>query len=420
MSHLGLNLGQTGNAAPANGGAPVGNTQNPAGGSANPGPAGGGANPGPAGGGAAANPAANGGGAANPAANPANPAGQNPAGTGAGAAPVLTLPQAQAEIARLSTLLSNARNQPNAANPLVASPDEIAKAKAIANEEPKKVLPQLVPGFKASSLDVAVPVKVESAFKAYQYVPYIALSLSARIKAASDEENLILSSTGTFTVRGLDRRGEKSIGMVDWHAAANVAEERTRFHHGDERGDALAGHHRVVLEIARTHSSWDVAMEYDTQQRYLASIDHRHNLSGLDTTALTLITSRMAIQASQSAQGAPSSSGRSAGPAKRSFLADDSTGSPKKMVKAYCFRCGNSGHFPADCTATTTITNRPTAGVSKTGKSKNTLLTPDGKQFCFNFARHSSCNFGNTCHNFHGCSICGSAAHGAGSCSSAA
>ncbi|KAJ7036336.1 hypothetical protein C8F04DRAFT_1181353, partial [Mycena alexandri] len=98
-----------------------------------------------------------------------------------------------------------------------------------------------------------IPPKVQEALKHYRYVPYIALSVAARLKAVSDDDNLVLSAAGTFTVKGLDRGGEKAITMVEWYAAASAVESRIRFHHGDLRGDAFAGHHRVVLDIARTH-----------------------------------------------------------------------------------------------------------------------------------------------------------------------
>ncbi|KAJ7435635.1 hypothetical protein FB451DRAFT_1062411 [Mycena latifolia] len=145
----------------------------------------------------------------------------------------------------------------------------------------------LLPDCRADHrLLTAIPPKVEEAFKNYRYVPYIALSLAARNKAANDEDNMVLSYTGTFTIKGLDRRGEKSINTVDWYAASAVAEERIRFHHGKERGDAFAAHHRIVMDLGRSHS-WEIAMEYDVQQRYLAAQDPRHDLTGLDANALT-------------------------------------------------------------------------------------------------------------------------------------
>ncbi|KAJ7149005.1 hypothetical protein C8R43DRAFT_952249 [Mycena crocata] len=43
-------------------------------------------------------------------------------------------------------------------------PEAIDKTRALANEEPKKVLPPFIPGFKASALDLPIPPKVEEAF----------------------------------------------------------------------------------------------------------------------------------------------------------------------------------------------------------------------------------------------------------------
>ena len=66
-----------------------------------------------------------------------------------------------------------------------------------------------------------------------------------------------------------------------------MAEDHTRSYHSDERANALALHHQAVLGISVSHS-WLVAMYYDMQQRELAHSNLEHNLTGLDTAALTI------------------------------------------------------------------------------------------------------------------------------------
>jgi hypothetical protein len=86
---------------------------------------------------------------------------------------------------------------------------------------------------------LAILLKVEEAFKNFCYMPYTSLSLSARMKAVQGKDELILNANGSFTVKNLDRRNEKLISVVDWHAAFRAAKERICFHHGDYRTDTL-------------------------------------------------------------------------------------------------------------------------------------------------------------------------------------
>ena|ERR1700722_10783688 len=68
--------------------------------------------------------------------------------------------------------------------------DRIREAAVAARGTDRRlVLPDVVPRYKASALDLAVPPKVEEAFKAYKYVPYIALTHSARLRVARGEED---------------------------------------------------------------------------------------------------------------------------------------------------------------------------------------------------------------------------------------
>src|SRR5260221_10489349 len=58
-----------------------------------------------------------------------------------------------------------------------------------------------------------------------------------------------------------------------------------------------------------------------------------------------------------------------------------------------CFRCGFARHLPADCKAKSTSAGRPVMALSTDAQSKNTLITSDGKQLCFNWAKDSTCSF---------------------------
>jgi hypothetical protein len=80
---------------------------------------------------------------------------------------------------------------------------------------------------------------------------------------------------------------------------------------------------------------------------------------------------------------------------------------PRKRQRSHCFQCGGSGHFPVKCKAEQTVSGKPTTALVPNAKSKHAMLAPNGKQFCFGWAWNSSCTFGDTCSNFHGCSICG-------------
>jgi hypothetical protein len=247
---------------------------------------------------------------------------------------------------------------------------------------------------------------VEDAFKSFRYVPYSSLTLASRIKAARGEEDFVFNAQGGITAKSLDRRNEKLISAVDWHAAARAAEERIRFHHGIARAEAFAAHHKLVMDLGRSHN-WDIAMEYDIQQREVAALNPSHDLSSLDLAALTIIATRPVMNISMP----PSSSSP-----KRSAPSDNSSQAPRKRQRSHCFRCGGPDHFPADCKAELTVSGRPAAKLVPTAKSKHAMLAPNGKQFCFSWARHASCSYGSACANFHGCSICGDLSHGAGGC----
>ena len=239
-------------------------------------------------------------------------------------------------------------------------------------------------------------------------MPYTALTLPARQRAARGEEDFVINAQGGITAKGLDRRSERHIDVFDWLASAKAAEDRTRRYHGDDRADALAAHHNIVQSLTRTHG-WPIAVEYDIQQRELVADNPAHDFRTLDTAALTIIATRVALA---SCVSHPTS------PLKRSASSERPSALPRKKSRTYCFRCGLPGHLPSDCKNESTAAGKPSAALARGAKSKHTLAAPDGRQYCFSWAKSSSCSFSNACTNFHGCSICGEASHGAGNCRS--
>jgi hypothetical protein len=262
---------------------------------------------------------------------------------------------------------------------------------------------------------LAVPLKVDNAFWLFCYVPYSSLTQQARLRALRVDEEFVINTQGGLTAKGLDRSSEKSISLADWIAVAAVAVECTTKYHGTDRGQSLAAHHHIVEGLAVSHNL-TVAMEYDIQQCEAVAANPSHDLSGLDVLALTIITTCLVTTASLPSAPSPSpnkcpspfSPSSSSSPQKKPRSMDFSGGS--------CFCCGQSGHLPADCIATTTITGRPVLALASNAKSKHALLHPSRKTFCFDWARSTSCQFGDSCTNFHGCSVCGASGHGAHTC----
>ena len=157
--------------------------------------------------------------------------------------------------------------------------------------------------------------------------------------------------------------------------------------------------------------SWEIVVEYDIQQRKLSSLNPAHDLSSIDIAALIVITTCAPIHC----QPSPTPS-----LTKHQIPIEVAAQPTHKCAHACCFCCRAPGHFPSDCKAEQTTAGRPTATITTSSCGKNALLIPNGKQFCFTFACTSSCSYGDSCINFHGCSICGSTQHGASCCGSVA
>ncbi|KZP14732.1 hypothetical protein FIBSPDRAFT_1048624 [Athelia psychrophila] len=348
----------------------------------------------------AAGPAA----AALPAGNP--PGAPQPAAAVAGGA---AIPQ----------LLHRLGNQ--AAFHMVANQADIDRADAAKRDtriDAKKVtLPELISGTKASSLNLPIPPRVEAAFKAYSYVPYTSLTTAARAKAQQGEEEVVMDARSGFKHKVLETAGEKNISKLEWQAAGRAAVQRWRVHYGNKRADALAAHHLVVEALALAHS-WQLAMDYDVQQRTLAANMVEHDLTDLDLIALAMVQLKYMTISSHQQSAGPSRQYPSS-PLKRPSPSGDAAHAPqapprKRTNRTYCFRCGGGGHLPGDYVASTTATGRIPATIVRSARSKHAMAAPGGLEYCFAFAqgacKQQDCNRG------HSCSICGDTGHGAGSC----
>jgi hypothetical protein len=208
--------------------------------------------------------------------------------------------------------------------------------------------------------------KVEEAFRQYKYVLYTALSHTECPRAARGEEDYTINAQAGLTAKGLDRQNEKLILLADWLAAAQVAEDCIRKHHGNQYADALAEHHRIVQDLGR-QAGWSITVEYDIQQRELASYCPEHHLGSLDIAALSVISSHQALQSQSEAEGTT-----------KWPHTEEEPDHPKCRRTSHCFRCGWHGHMSNDCRAETTVTGNQVAGTVQGNEGKQGLLAPNG------------------------------------------
>ena len=185
----------------------------------------------------------------------------------------------------------------------------------------------------------------------------------AWVKAAHSKEDVIFNAQGGLTVKSLDCCNEKLISTIDWYASARAMEDHIHLYHGDACAAAFATHHKLEMDLAHSHG-WDIAMEYDIQQCELVTLNPSHDLSSLNTSALTVIATHAAISLPLA----------SLSPGKRFTLSDRSFQPPKKCQCLHCFHCGISSHFPANCKADQTISSKPTAKLAPSSKSKHAML----------------------------------------------
>ena len=282
-----------------------------------------------------------------------------------------------------------------------------------------------------------VPKRVDEAIKHLRYVDYSLLSHSARELPAKEDDGLFLSNNGRVEIRGktMTVDNEKDMGEIDWMAAAETVEKRTREYHGDGRANPLASHHRNVLVLARRYN-WTTARSYDKRTRDLMANDLRHDPSEENQSLVqqaALESEALKLKSAFFAQPPPQYFPNFHPPAFPSPPSIPSYSSTSKRFQPYdpknrqnrsnrpnprCFRCGACGHTADSCGSQNTSAGLPCAAWSRRpGRSGGSLVEESsGKTFCFGWEQSSSCRFGNQCVNIHRCTVCGARDHGAQSC----
>lgn len=264
-------------------------------------------------------------------------------------------------------------------------------------------------------------------------MPYHQLSTTARM-AVTPKENESLLSLLTAN-QNLDRTGELDIAVGEWMTAGEAVVKLVRRYHGDARANALEAHHKTVIGLA-VRTDWQAAFSYDVAEREMAAAQPEHDLGTPNQTRVNLVTTEFFARREQKAsleamrQWAQNMGLRRPAPADHPVrdqpppkrlrgpqgAAFGGGGARPNGRGSRCFRCGAAGHLPATCTAATTTAGRAAAALAHDARSPHALTGPDGRTFCFTFALHSNCRDDTACPYFHGCSICGATAHGAGGC----
>jgi hypothetical protein len=188
-----------------------------------------------------------------------------------------------------------------------------------------------------------LPKKIEDAFHNFKYIPYTELCKRALARAAKEDDELIFNAKGFLTSKALNWEREWMITEIDWVHALKKAEEQICFHWGAIRANNLRVHHNIVIGLG-TKLSWQLAVDYDMQQRDLAAKDPMHNLSMIDTVAVTILSAR--VRATQSIP-----------PPKHARPASNSGSPPPvyhkrltwRISKVHCFCCRTTGHLPKNC-----------------------------------------------------------------------
>lgn len=269
---------------------------------------------------------------------------------------------------------------------------------------------------------VGLPSRVEESFKFLRYVSYPALlaaTSSTVQQVEAESEELRLSASGTIIVHQKDSSADRNMPLADWNLASIIAEEHTRKHHGNERAEYLLAHNRHVASIAY-ELGWPIARDYDIMQRKLLAGDSAHDVSLRNTIALSTIMGKhqqAQITAALLANTVSVTNGKRPWTTESvGFNKHQHIQQPKKArFASSCFRCGQLGHLPARCSATTTVSGKPVLQLDPTSRGEHTLRAPDGKPVCIAWASRSTCSRSG-CRAAHICSLCLDNQHGANAC----
>lgn len=278
---------------------------------------------------------------------------------------------------------------------------------------------------------------IDAAIRLGHYVPYHQLTKLTHLAVTPKENDSVLASLTAS--QNLDRAGELDIAVAEWMTAGDAVAKLVCTYHGNARAVALEAHHHTVIGLA-VKADWTAAFAYDVAEREMAAAQPVHDLGTPNQAHMNLATTEYFARKEQKAnldamrqliQNANLRRPLPAGPpvadqplCKRPHVLQGNIGGPQgdgggarnHARGGRCFRCGVAGHMPAACNAATTTTGRPTAALSNDARSAHTLISPDGRTFCFAFALHSVCQHDAGCQYYHGCSICGATTHGAGGC----
>lgn len=285
--------------------------------------------------------------------------------------------------------------------------------------------------FSFVCLSVApAPARVDREIRDGRFIPLTELTPAKCIEATNETDALVLTADGSLKVRQLDTKGQDRISQGDWLAASEMLVILLDKHHGCHLSNLFSQHFKHCRDIAREHS-FELSVRYDIHQRNIFPQDPRHDLASLNTEALSICATAIQIDRSNALQAQLRQlQAVSVQRPKRPFSTRGPSPPPTSKrqrggtttTSSHCFRCGRAGHLPGGCDETTTVAGHAVAAPCTKSNSRNALLGPGGRSYCFNFARSSSCSFDNQprgCTNFHGCSICRDTNHGAGRCPSA-
>lgn len=287
-------------------------------------------------------------------------------------------------------------------------------------------------GRQLSSADKVFPHKVKRVLEAgmLEYIPLDLLTDDACRRAAREPpgpESAFVISNGKLRLpnASFDVSKENKLSFDEWvSAGANlVAAMRKHLRAEGDQGaggpialeivDSFEGHFKYLKNLPDAKIQFEVVFDYDRRLRSLFVLDshtfrmddfHSHVwqecLNQQHATRVAHLDNRLA----QMESFLPKQKGKDSANS-NSFLQQQNSGYIHRTTK--CIACGASDHKLIAC-------RRDAKFLRKDGR---VWKTPAGASVCFGFNSFSSCSRGTSCTHAHVCSLCGSPAHGAQTCS---